>query len=94
MAHDGEAVEPERRHRLHLVAGHHTLAVRQVIRRRSGPERVAVAGKVGGDHRVGLREQRRHRMPHEMGLRTTVQEQHRWAGAGVRHPHGPVDIGF
>ncbi len=74
MACDGEALEAEGGHGLELVDGHHSLAVRGVVGRRRGAKRCAVAGQIRSDDGVVIGEQRRRGMPHQMGLRITVQQ--------------------
>jgi hypothetical protein len=48
---------------------------------------VTVTSQIGGNHRKVLRKRGCHQMPHRMGLRITMQQQH-------RRPITPVDQGY
>ena len=74
VAHDVEAVEPERRHRPALVLRHRPLGVGRVVGGGGRLAAVAVSAQVGGGDREPLRQPRRDMAPHEARLRVSVQE--------------------
>ena len=65
----------------HHVQRHGTLRIRQMIDGRDRASAVAIAAKVGANHRELLLEKRQHAAPHEARLREAVQEEERWARA-------------
>jgi len=81
VAHHGELVEAELAHDEDLVAGHRALGVRLVVMAARGFAAVAVAAQVGEDYGVMFGEDGGDVMPHDVGLRVTVEEQYRGAGA-------------
>ena len=81
VAHHGELVEAELAHDEDLVAGHRALGVRLVVMAARGLAAVAVAAQVGEDYGVVFGEDGGDVMPHDVGLRVTVEEQYRGAGA-------------
>jgi hypothetical protein len=59
----------------------------------SGLGAIAVASKIGRDYAKMLREDRRDRMPHRVGLRIAMQQQQRRsASAATHHDFGFPDI--
>ena len=78
VADDVERVESEQAHRLHEVLRHRSLAVRRMVRRGRGLPAVAVAPQVGGDDAGPRCERPCHPVPDGVGLRISVQQEHRW----------------
>jgi hypothetical protein len=77
----GELVEAQIAHHHDLVPRHRALAVGLMARAAGGLAAVAVAAQVGQDNGVVFGEYGGHVMPHDVGLRVAVQQQHGTAGA-------------
>ena len=83
VAHQEEGIEPQLLHYAHLVLGHGALGILGMLRVAGGLAAVAVTPQVGGHHGEVPRQQRRNLVPHDVGLRIPVQQQHRWALAAL-----------
>ena len=81
VAHHGELAEAQIAHHQDLVPRHRALAVGLVARAAGGLATVAVAAQVGQDDGVVFGEYGGHVMPHDVGLRVAVQQEHGTAGA-------------
>jgi hypothetical protein len=85
VAHDGELVEAELAHHQRLVPRHRALGVGLVRRAAGRLAAVAVTAQVGQDDRMILGENRGDVMPHDVGLRVAVQQQHGRAALIAAH---------
>ena len=81
VARHGELIEAQIAHHQYLVPRHGALAVGLVAGAAGGLAAVAVAAQVGQDHGVVFGENGGHVMPHDVGLRVAVQQQHGTAAA-------------
>jgi hypothetical protein len=81
VARHGELLKAQIAHHQHLVPGHRALAVGLVAGAAWGLAAVAVATQVGQDHGMVFGEYWGHVMPHDVGLRVAVQQQHGTAAA-------------
>ena len=81
VAYDGELIEAQFAHDEDLVTGHRALGVRFVAVAARGLAAVAVAAQVGEDYGVMFGEDGGDVMPHDVGLRVTVEQQYRAAVA-------------
>jgi hypothetical protein len=81
VARHGELLKAQIAHHQHLVPGHRALAVGLMAGAAGGLAAVAVAAQVGQDHGVVFGEHGGHVMPHDVGLRVAVQQQHGTAAA-------------
>jgi len=81
VARHGELLKAQIAHHQHLVPGHRALAVGLVAGAAGGLATVAVAAQVGQDHGMVFGEYWGHVMPHDVGLRVAVQQQHGTAAA-------------
>ena len=81
VADDGEPIEPEVLHHLHLIQRHGALGVVDMVRSALGLAAVAVSPEVRRNDGVGLGQFRGNLVPDCVGLRGTVQEQQRRAAA-------------
>jgi hypothetical protein len=79
VSHHGELLKAQLAHHQHLVPGHRALGVGLVVAAARGLAAVPVAAQVGEDHGVVFGEDGGDVMPHDMGLRVAVQQQHRAA---------------
>ena len=84
VARHREALEPQRRHRLHEVGRERTLGVRRMIGGRNRTVRIAVARQVGRHDREPPSQLVGAAVPHQVGLGVAVQHQQRRARA--THP--------
>jgi len=85
VADDGELVEAELAHHQRLIPRHRALGVGVVGRAAGRLAAVAVPAQVGQDDRVILGEDRGDMVPHHVGLRVAVQQQHRRAALVAAH---------
>jgi hypothetical protein len=85
VAHDGELVEAELAHHQRLVPRHRALGVGLMRRAAGRLAAVAVTAQVGQDDRMILGENRGDVVPHDVGLRVAVQQQHGRAALVAAH---------
>ena len=87
VARHGEAFEAQCSHRLDLVTGHRSLAVRGVVGRRLRSKRHPIPRQIRGDDGMPLGEDGCGGVPHLVRLRIAVQQQQRRAAAPDRGVH-------
>jgi hypothetical protein len=90
MANHGEAVIAELAHHENLVPGHRPLGVPVVGRAARRLAAVAIAAQVGEDNRMVFGEDGGDVMPHDVGLRVTVEQQYRGTAGVAADQH--VDL--
>jgi hypothetical protein len=88
VANDVEALVAERAHHLGHVLGHRALGIVGVVGQALGLGGIAIAAQVRADNGVVARELRRHLVPHGVGLRIAMQEQHGLAAPAVPEVDG------
>ena len=85
VAGNKEVLEAKVAHKGDLILRHGPFGVGYMVKCRRRFTALAVAAQVGGDDCKIPCQARRNRVPHNMGLRMSVQEQQWWAVAAVPH---------
>jgi hypothetical protein len=81
VSDDGEPLEPEVLHDLHLIQRHGALGVVHMVRSALGLAAITVSPEIGGNDGVRLGQFRGNFVPDGVRLRGAVQKQQRWAPA-------------